>query len=45
MRTAEGGLAYNVQFCTDTKHGLIVDVETVGDPQGAAQMSPAMERV
>jgi transposase len=47
MRTAEGGLApaYNVQFCTDTKHGLIVDVETVGDPQDAAQMSPAMERV
>jgi hypothetical protein len=46
MRTADGGLApaYNVRFCTDTKHGLIVDVETVGDPQEARQMSPAMER-
>ena len=47
MRTGDGGLApaYNVQLCTDTKRGLIVDVETVGDPQDAGQMTPAMERV
>jgi transposase len=47
MRHGDGGIApaYNVQLAADAAHGLIVDVETVDDPQDAAQLPAAMERV
>jgi len=47
MRTGDGGLApaYNVQLTADAAHGFLVDVETVDDPQDAAQLPSAMERV
>ena len=47
MRHGDGGIApaYNVQLVADAAHGLIVDVETVDDPQDAAQLPAAMERV
>lgn len=47
MRNGDGGLApaYNVQVAADSTHGLIVDVETIDDPQDAAQLAPAMDRL
>jgi len=47
MHTSDGGLApaYNVQVAADDGRGLIVDIAAVDDPQDAAQLGPAMERV
>ena len=47
MRTGDGGLApaYNVQVTADAAHGLIADIEVLDDPQDAAQLAPAMERL
>lgn len=47
MRHGDGGLApsYNVQVTADSAHGLIVDVEAIDDPQDAAQLAPAMDRL
>lgn len=43
----DGGLApsYNVQIGVDGANGLIVDVETVIDPQDGQQIAPAAERL
>ena len=47
MWSNDGGLApaYNVQLTADAAHGLIADVEVVKEPQDAAQLPPAMERL
>ena len=47
MRTHSQGVApcYNVQITTDTRHGLIVDIEPTQAANDAHQLLPAMERV
>jgi transposase len=46
MRNGEGGTvpSYNVQTLTDTKHGLVVNVEATTDAIDYRQMKPALER-
>ncbi len=47
MRTSDGGVApsYNVQVSADAEQGLIVDIEAINDPQDAAQLAPAADRL
>ena len=47
MHTSDGGLApsYNVQLAADAHSGLIVDIEAINDPQDAAQLAPAADRL
>src|ERR1700722_12401142 len=46
MRNGEGGTvpSYNVQLVTDTKHGLVVNVEASTDAIDYRQLEPALER-
>lgn len=46
MRNGEGGTvpSYNVQTLTDTKHGLVVNVEATTDAIDYRQLKPALER-
>jgi hypothetical protein len=46
MRNGEGGTvpSYNVQLVTDTKHGLVVNVEATTDAIDYRQLEPALER-
>jgi len=46
MRNGEGGTvpSYNVQTVTDTKHGLVVNVEATTDAIDYRQLRPALER-
>jgi transposase len=47
MKTHDGGWApsYNVQVCTDTAHGIIVDVAASQAGNDRDQMSPAIKRL
>lgn len=47
MKTGEGGWApsYNVQVCTDTAQGIIVDVAATQAGNDRDQLSPAIERL
>jgi len=46
MRNGEGGTvpSYNVQLLTDTKHGMVVNVEATTDAIDYRQLKPALER-
>jgi transposase len=46
MRNGEGGTvpSFNVQLVTDTKHGLVVNVEATTDAIDYRQLEPAIER-
>lgn len=46
MRNGEGGTvpSYNLQLLTDTKHGLVVNVEATTDAIDYRQLQPALER-
>lgn len=46
MRNGDGGTvpSYNVQTLTDTKHGLVVNVEATTDAIDYRQLKPALER-
>jgi transposase len=46
MRNGEGGTvpSYNVQTVTDTKHGLVVNVEATTDAIDYRQLKPALDR-
>ncbi len=46
MRNGEGGTvpSYNVQLVTDTRHGLVVNVEATTDAIDYRQLEPALER-
>ena len=46
MRNGEGGTvpSYNVQLVTDTRHGLIVNVEATTDAIDYRQLEPALNR-
>ena len=46
MRNGEGGTvpSYNVQLVTDTKHGLVVNVEASTDAIDYRHLEPALER-
>ena len=46
MRNGEGGTvpSYNVQLLTDTKHGMVVNVEATTDAIDYRQLEPAIER-
>ena len=46
MRNGEGGTvpSYNLQLLTDTKHGLIVNVEATTDAIDYRQLAPALDR-
>lgn len=46
MRNGDGGTvpSYNVQLITDTKHGLIVNVEATTDAIDYRQLQPALNR-
>lgn len=47
MRQSDGGFApsYNTQISTDTKHGIIVDVEVTQAGNDYGQLLPALERI
>jgi transposase len=47
MKLSDGGFApsYNAQISTDTKHGMIVDVEVTQAGNDYGQLLPAVERI
>jgi transposase len=47
MKQSDGGFApsYNTQISTDTKHGIIVDVEVTQAGNDYEQLLPALERI
>jgi transposase len=47
MKTSEGGWtpSYNVQVCTDTAHGIIIDVAATQAGNDRDQLSPAIKRL